>query len=120
MSGETVTLDGFASTDSDGEELTYKWEQTDGPEVSLSSGTDASVTFEAPSTTSNVTLTFKLTVTDSHGTATSQTVDVEVTPLKTESKGGGCASTGSSSGGAMLLALLAGVALSRRRITLSS
>jgi large repetitive protein len=120
-SGETVTLDALGSTDADGEKLTYTWEQTDGPEVSLSSTTEATVTFEAPSTTSNVTLAFKVTVTDAHGASASQTVSVEVAPAKADGSGssdGGCASTGSSSGGAMLLALLAGVALSRRRITL--
>ena len=43
-------------TDPDGEKLTYKWEQTEGPEVSLSSNTEPSVTFQAPDTKSNVTL----------------------------------------------------------------
>ncbi|MFL5343255.1 MAG: myxosortase-dependent M36 family metallopeptidase [Hyalangium sp.] len=119
VSGETVTLDALGSTDPDGEKLTYKWEQTDGPEVSLSSATEPTVTFQAPSTTSNVTLAFKVTVTDTHGATASQTVNVEVTPAKdTGNSGGGCTTTGNSGGGAMLLALLAGVALSRRRLAL--
>ncbi len=114
-SGETVTLDALGSADPDGEKLTYKWEQTDGPGVSLSSDTEPTVTFTAPSTKTNITLGFKVTVTDSHGASASETVSVGVTAPKDQ---GGCASTGSSSGGAMLIALLAGVALSRRRITL--
>jgi len=115
ISGETVSLDASLSKDPDGEQLTYKWEQTAGPSVSLSSDKEPSVTFQAPVTAVNVTLTFKVTVTDTNGASASQEVQVEVTPAKEE---GGCASTGNSSGGAMLLALLAGVFLSRRRLTL--
>jgi hypothetical protein len=117
-SGETVTLDASLSKDLDGEQLTYKWEQTDGPAVTLSSDKEPTVTFQAPTTTTNMTLTFKVTVTDTHGASASQEVQVEVTGVKDENEGGGCASTGTSSGSAMLLALLAGVLLSRRRITL--
>jgi len=42
-------------------------------------------------------------------------VSVVVTPAKDS---GGCSSTGNASGGAMLVALLAGLAISRRRVTL--
>jgi uncharacterized protein (TIGR03382 family) len=115
VSGETVTLDALGSKDPDGDALTYKWEQTAGPEVSLSSTTEATVTFKAPDTTSNTQLTFKLTVTDAKGGTAQQTVNVEVTPAPQKPDEGGCSSTGSSSG-AMLLALLAGVLLSRRRV----
>jgi MYXO-CTERM domain-containing protein len=115
VSGETVSLDASLSKDADGEQLTYKWEQTDGPAVSLSSDNEPSVTFQAPDTKSNVTLSFKVTVTDTHGATASHDVQVEVTPAKEQ---GGCSSTGNSSGGAMLLALLGGLFLSRRRFTL--
>jgi uncharacterized protein (TIGR03382 family) len=115
-SGEIITLDASLSRDPDGEQLTYKWEQTDGPAVTLSSDKEPTVTFQAPTTTTNVTLTFKVTVTDTHGASATQEVQVEVTGVKDENEGGGCASTGTGSGSAMLLALLAGVLLSRRRI----
>jgi MYXO-CTERM domain-containing protein len=115
VSGETISLDASLSKDEDGEQLTYKWEQKGGPGVTLSSDKEPSVTFQAPVTAVNVTLTFKVTVTDTNGATASQEVQVEVTPAKEE---GGCSSTGNTSGGAMLLALLAGLFLSRRRLTL--
>ncbi|KFE62096.1 myxosortase-dependent M36 family metallopeptidase [Hyalangium minutum] len=112
---QSVTLDASLSSDADGDKLTYKWEQTAGETVSLSSDKEPSVTFTAPDVKSNTTLTFKVTVTDSHGASSTKEVQVEITPAKSE---GGCASTGNSSGGAMLLAALAGLFLSRRRFTL--
>jgi uncharacterized protein (TIGR03382 family) len=114
-SGQPITLDSVGSSDPDGEMLTYKWEQTDGPSVTLSSSSDPTVSFTAPTTDKTVTLGFKLTVTDGHGASASKTLSVDINPAKDE---GGCSSTGNASGGAMLIALLAGVALSRRRITL--
>ena len=59
--GSTVTLDGSKSYDLDGDDLGYTW-STDSEQVSLSSNTDVSPTFPAPS--SSGVITFKLTVND--------------------------------------------------------
>ena len=62
-SGATVTLDGSGSSDPEGDTLTYNWEQLLGSPVTLSDATAVSPTFTMPS--HNV--SFRLTVTDSHG-----------------------------------------------------
>ena len=61
--GATVTLDGTASSDSDGTIASYQWSQTAGTTVSLSSTTAAQPTFTAPSGA----CTFRLVVTDNDG-----------------------------------------------------
>lgn len=64
--GDVVTLDGSASSDPDGDALTYSWTQTGGPAVTLSDPTAAKPTFTPPD---NGVYSFRLTVDD--GTATS-------------------------------------------------
>ncbi|MFO0600650.1 MAG: myxosortase-dependent M36 family metallopeptidase [Myxococcaceae bacterium] len=69
----TVTLDGSASQDADGQALTYQWVQVAGPAVTLSSTTARQPTFTAPTiarAASPVRLTFQLVVSD--GTSSSQ------------------------------------------------
>jgi hypothetical protein len=74
--GDTVTLDGSASSDADGTIASYSWRQTAGTtSVTLSDASSATPTFTAPEVgPEGETLTFQLTVTDDDG-ATSTTAD---------------------------------------------
>lgn len=77
----TVTLDGTASSDADGSLATFSWEETSDSGVALSGADTAAPSFTAPMTTSVLTLTFRLTVTDDTGAMASDTVDVVVNPV---------------------------------------
>ncbi len=76
--GETVTLDGSASKDSDDGIASYQWEQTGGVSVNIQNTTADKATFVAPN--SQTVLTFKLTVTDQSGESDSDTCTVNVVP----------------------------------------
>jgi len=78
FAGQLVTLSAAASTDADGDALSYSWAQTAGPAVTLDSSTSVEPTFTAPTPSDgDVTLTFEVTVDD--GLLTSiATVDVLV------------------------------------------
>ena len=74
--GETVTLDGSASSD-DSMIATYAWSQSSGsPAVSLSNAAAMSPTFIAPDTAT--TLVFSLTVADNVGATATATVTITV------------------------------------------
>ena len=59
-----VKLDAGDSSDQDGEIVSYKWEQTDGPEVDLKDSDKQVAVFDVPESAADSKLVFKLTVTD--------------------------------------------------------
>ncbi|HEY6123777.1 MAG TPA: PKD domain-containing protein, partial [Steroidobacteraceae bacterium] len=71
-----VTLDGAASTDADSNPLSYRWTQTGGTAVILSSATASRPTFTAP--TLSGALTFSLVVNDGRVDSTADTVQVMI------------------------------------------
>jgi uncharacterized repeat protein (TIGR01451 family) len=73
-----VTLDGSGSSDSDGDTLSFQWQQTGGPtSVTLSDAGTMTATFTAPSVAG--TYIFALAVTDTYGLADSDTTTVTIT-----------------------------------------
>src|ERR671924_253530 len=78
--GDSVSLDGSASSDADGTIASYSWTQTAGTAVTLSDASSATPSFTAPNVGSNGdALAFELTVTDNDGaTSTADSVSVTV------------------------------------------
>ena len=73
-----VTLDGSASSDSDGSITSYIWEQINNgaPILTISNATNAIANVELPELASNVEFAFRLTVTDNDGGTSQDEVSI--------------------------------------------
>ena len=80
IKGLTMVMLSGTATDSDGDIVSYTWEQVGGAAVELAEADTIAAGFTAPSTETTITLEFRLTVTDSDGASASDLVAVVVTP----------------------------------------
>lgn len=86
--GDSVTLDGTASSDSDGTIVSYAWTQTEGPTVTLTGADTANPTFGAPGVSSDTVLTFQLIVIDDDASESApDTVNITVRNVPTPPSG---------------------------------
>ena len=69
---EQVRLDASATSDADGDSLTYQWQLVNGPTISLANANTAVATFTAPRVDETSDATFLLTVSDGLETVQSQ------------------------------------------------
>lgn len=77
-----VTLDGSASSDSDGTIVAYTWSQIAGvPSVDIAAANSAQATFQAPDVTENTIFEFQLLVEDDGGATDTDTIAVTVVPV---------------------------------------
>ena len=81
--GDTVTLQGSGS-DAEDDRLTYSWSQTGAPSVELRNPNQAAASFIAPAVDADTLLTFTLSVIDSGGLTSGDTVTVTVQPKPPE------------------------------------
>lgn len=77
-SGQTVTLNGGASSDPDGDGLSYRWTQVSGTSVPLAGASGATPSFTAPVVNGTEDLVFQLIVNDGQADSVADTVTISV------------------------------------------
>ena len=91
--GEKVHLDGSQSSGIYGETISYTWKQSSGPSAKLANSHSVKPEFIAPQVDKNTNLKFELSVSDSHGLSSTDSVTVTVKdvikPSNGESSDGG-------------------------------
>lgn len=78
VEGSVFQLDGSGSADPNNDALTFRWQQTAGPQVVLDDPSSPTPTFTAPQLTGDTRLEFELVVSDGTETSVADTVSVLV------------------------------------------
>ncbi|VAW88033.1 Chitinase [hydrothermal vent metagenome] len=73
-----VTLTSFANDPNGGEIISYQWQQTKGPTVTLDNANRADTSFTAPKVSQRTVLEFTVTVTDNDNTTATDTINIIV------------------------------------------
>ncbi|WP_336339647.1 PKD domain-containing protein [Haloarcula brevis] len=81
-SGTAVTLNASASTDPEGDTLSYEWEPVSRANVTLSEANTATPSFNASDVDVETILSFEVTVSDGNGATDIDTVDVRIEPVE--------------------------------------
>jgi MYXO-CTERM domain-containing protein len=128
MQGTTVVLDASASTDPEGDPLSFRWQQVSGVEVPLAGANTAVAELAAPNVSDALELRFRVEVEDGRGGISLDDVAIRVIaqdpgdpndpdPALTrgEEIGGGCGCTASETGSGIPLLLLGLLWFLRRR-----
>ena len=76
---QLATLDGSKSYDEDGDTITYQWSQTSGPTVTLSSDSDNTPSFIAPS--GEEIISYQLTINDGKDISIADTITVTIVSM---------------------------------------
>ncbi len=76
--GATVNLNGSASSDPDGDTLSYQWVRLSGPAVTIVNSNTATPYFTAPQVSSTQVVVIQLTVDDGNGNQDTDTVSITV------------------------------------------
>jgi hypothetical protein len=79
-SGGSTTVDGTASSDPQGEPLSYAWTQLDGPTVTIEDKNAAKTKITAPKTNTKVVAHLRLTVTNAAGLSSTSDLAVTINP----------------------------------------
>ena len=85
--GENVHLDGSQSSGLYGETISYTWKQSSGPSAKLANSHSVKPEFIAPQVDKNTNLKFELSVSDSHGLSSTDSVTVTVNDIINPSNG---------------------------------
>ncbi|QQR47858.1 myxosortase-dependent M36 family metallopeptidase MepA [Myxococcus xanthus] len=109
----SATLDGSASSDANGDALTYHWTQVSGPNATISGADQAVAVVNLPDLDDKTaSFSFRLTVKDSAGAESSTTVQFAA---RNGGDSGGCSATGAGAPVGMIGLALLGL-LRRRRL----